>query len=105
MAKRMDFDAVREIGRGLEGVEEGRSYGTPALKVKKKLLARLRQDGDVVLVIGFDNAEMLMQTKPETFYITDHYRGYPAVLVRMSRVRAAELRDAVTMAYRHVTGK
>ncbi|HYM62420.1 MAG TPA: MmcQ/YjbR family DNA-binding protein [Thermoanaerobaculia bacterium] len=102
----MTYDTVRELGLALPGVEEGTSYGTPALKVKGKLLARLREDAEsVVLVIGFDNREMLMQMNPETFYITDHYRDYPDVLVRLSTVRRGELRDALEMAWRHVTAK
>src|SRR6478672_1654675 len=32
------FDTVRRIGLGLPGVEEGTMYGTPALKLKGKLL-------------------------------------------------------------------
>ena len=36
------FDTVRQLGRALPGVEEGLSYGTPALRVRGKLFARLR---------------------------------------------------------------
>lgn len=35
----IDFDAVREIGLALPGVEENTAYGLPALKVQGKLLA------------------------------------------------------------------
>jgi hypothetical protein len=96
----MTFDTVLEIALALPGVEEGTSYGTPALRVKKKFLARLREDGDVVFKVGFDNAEMLMMTNPAVFYTTDHYRGYPSVLVRMSRVTKKQLADVIQMAWR-----
>lgn len=39
------WDTVREIALELPDVEEGTSYGTPALKVKKKLFVRLKEDG------------------------------------------------------------
>ncbi len=42
----MTYDDVRRIGLAMPGVEEGTSYGTAALKVKKKLFVRLREDGD-----------------------------------------------------------
>ncbi len=93
------FDTVRELALALPGVEDGTSYGTPALKVKGKFMARLREDGNVVFKVGFDNAEMLMETNPRTFYTTDHYRGYPAVLVRLTRVTRGQLADVVKMAW------
>ena len=99
------FDIVRRIALALDGVEDGTSYGTPALKRKKKLMARLREDGDVVFVVGFDNAEMLMAANPEVFYTTDHYRGYPAVLVRMARATQSHITDAVRMAWHHASAK
>ena len=95
------FDDVREIALALGGVEEGTSYGTPALKRKKKLMARLREDGDVVFVVGFENAEILMRSKPDVFYTTEHYRGYPTVLVRMRRATKRQIRDAVRLAWEH----
>lgn len=76
---------MRDLALTFPGVEEGTSYGTPALKVKKKFMARLREDGDsVAFRLGFDEREILMRAKPEVFYITDHYRAYPAVLLRLS---------------------
>jgi uncharacterized protein YPO0396 len=41
----MTFDDVCAIALAWPGVERGTSYGTPALKVKGKLLTRLREDG------------------------------------------------------------
>jgi hypothetical protein len=93
------FDTVRRIMMKFPGVEEGTSYGTPSFKVKGKFILRLREDGDLALKVGFDNAEMLMTANPKTFYITDHYRGYPAVLVRMSRVTRQQLADVLEMAW------
>ena len=100
------FDTVREIGRELSGVEESTSYGTPALKVNGKLVARLKEDGEsLVLVLGFDNRDILMEANPEAFYITEHYRGYPALLAHLSRIDRAQLRDVLEMAYRFVIAK
>jgi hypothetical protein len=93
------FDTIRKIALALPHVEDGTSYGTPALKVKKKLMARLREDGDVVLIIGFDKRDMLIAARPEAFYTTDHYRDYPSVLVRLDKVTKGELRDCVRWAW------
>jgi hypothetical protein len=90
----MTFDDVCAIALLWPGVERSTSYGTPALKVKGKLLNRLREDGEtlVVLGIGFDEREMLMEAEPEVFHITPHYRDWPMVLMHLAKAdpRAVE---------------
>jgi len=95
------FDQIREIALKLPGVKDSTSYGTPALKVKGKLLARLKEDGQsVVFRVTFDQRDLLMQTKPKVFYITDHYLGYPAVLMRLGAASSKQAADIVEMAWR-----
>ncbi len=102
----LTFDDVRQIALALPGVEEGTSYGTPAFKVKGKFLSRLKEDGETLVVrIDMDEREVLMAANPEAFYITDHYRGYPAMLVRMAAVDAEELRELLEGAWRLVAPK
>jgi hypothetical protein len=97
----LTFKDVRKIALSLEKVEEGTSYGTPGFKVDGKLLARLREDGES-LVVGttFEEREEMMAAEPETYYITDHYLKYPWVLVRLSRVHSDSLRDLLSRALR-----
>ncbi len=100
------FDLIRELALKLPGVEEGTSYGTSALRVKGKFLARLKEDGQsVVFRVGFDERDLLMQTKPDVFYITDHYLGYPAVLMRLSTASEQEAADIIEMAWQLVAPK
>jgi hypothetical protein len=97
----MTYDAVRKIGLALPGVVEGTSYGTPALKVKGKLFVRLRPDLEaIVIATPFEQREELMASDPEKYFITDHYRDYPYMLVRLSKVGADEVRDLLRMAHR-----
>lgn len=85
----MTFDDVRTIALAWPCVEDGTSYGTPALKVNGKLLTRLREDGDSLVVkgVGFDEREMLIEANPNVFHLTDHYRDWPIVLVRLSKAQ------------------
>jgi hypothetical protein len=102
----LTFDDVRRMGLALPGVEEGRSYGTPALRVGKKFLARLKEDGEtLVLKIGFDERDMLIEAEPRTFHITDHYRNYPSVLVRLAHVHPPTLRRLLEQAWREAAPK
>jgi hypothetical protein len=97
------FAMVREAALALPGVEDGTSYRTPALKVRGKLLVRLKEDGEsFVLRVDFDTRDILMRADPETFYITDHYRGYPAVLVRFATLDPDEMPGLLEQAWRQV---
>lgn len=102
----MTFEDVRRIALKFPHVEDGTSYGTAALKVKKKFFVRLREDGDS-LVIGmpFEQREALMAEDPATYYITDHYLNYEYVLVRLSKVSEEALRDLLMGAYRAALAK
>ncbi len=90
----------------LPEVEISKSYGTPALKVRGKLMARLHQDGEaLVLRTELLDRQILMHADPETFYITEHYIHYPLVLVRLSTVSKAALPDLMERAWRLVAPK
>jgi hypothetical protein len=98
---RITYDDVRRMGLALPHVKESTSYGTPALKVKGKLLLRLRDDIDsIVLKMPFDRREELMAADPETYSITDHYLEYEWVLVRLSRVSWDALHELLQGAHR-----
>jgi hypothetical protein len=100
-AEPVTFDTVREIALALPGVEEGLSYGTSGFRVKGKLFARIWEDGEtLVLKIGFDEREILMKAKPATFFLTDHYIGYPSVLVRLPAIDRWELAGVIEEAWR-----
>jgi hypothetical protein len=100
------FEQVRLAAHALPGVEDSTSYGTPALKVRGKLLARLHQSGEcLVLRTDLLDREILMQSDGRVFYITDHYRDYPWILVRFSAVDRAALPDLMERAWRLVAPK
>ena len=95
------WEKVRQLALELPGAEEGTSYRTPAFKVGGKILVRLHQDGEsLVIPVDFADREMLLAEQPEVFYLTDHYLNYPLVLVRLSRVRADQLPDLLVQAWR-----
>lgn len=103
---RVTYDTVCELAARLPEVEQGTSYGTPALKVRGKLFVRLKEDGDtIVLRTDSFEREHLMSTAPQTFFITDHYRDYPWVLVRLATVDIAQLRELLEDAWRRVAPK
>jgi hypothetical protein len=100
----VSFAAVRKWALALPGVEDGLSYGTPALKVRGKFITRLREeDHSLVFILGsIDERDFLLQADPRVFFITEHYRNYPDVLVRLDTVRPSTVREMLEQAWRRV---
>jgi hypothetical protein len=95
---------ARRLLLRLANVTEGLSYGMPSFLVNGRFLARFR-DHDEVLVLQLatiGDREVLMQIDPRAFFFTDHYRDYPAVLIRLAEVPPPLFADVVEEAWRHV---
>jgi hypothetical protein len=103
----MTFDDVRKLVLAWPEVEDSTSYGTPALKVRKKMLVRLKEDGDSLVMPGVpsDEREMLVESQPKVFYFTDHYRDYPMVLIRLSKASCAAVEPFLRRRWRELASK
>jgi hypothetical protein len=107
---KINFDAVRKIALALPQVEEGTTYGSPALKIRGKLLAcipihRSAESESLAVRIDFPQREELLATHPDVYYLTDHYVNYPVVLVRLSQIRRDVLEDLLAQAWQFVAAK
>jgi hypothetical protein len=108
---------VRDLSRDLKrvkgliakakmpGVEEAPSYGMPSLKVMGKFMARVREPDVLVVMCALEEKEFLMQTNPAVYFETDHYKGWPAVLVRLSKIDDDELTHRLQVAWRRQAPK
>ena len=101
------FDDVRKIALAWPEVEDGSSYGTPALKVRKKMLVRLKEDGDSLVMPGVppDERDMLVESQPRVFYFTNHYKDYPMVLIRLSKAKRASVEPLLRRQWRTLASK
>jgi hypothetical protein len=97
--RKLSLAVIRRTVSTLPGVEEGTSYGTPAWRHKGKLLARLHQDGkSIVLKVGNETRDHLLQADPKTFFVTDHYVSYAMVLARLDQLSAGDLKKLLKRA-------
>ncbi len=95
------LDDIREVFAGFPGVKEGPSYGTPGFRVGKKLLGRMHQSEDaLVLKMEFGEREELMEARPDLYYITDHYQDYEWILIRLAKITRRVLEGHVEKAWR-----
>jgi len=88
------------FGLTLPGTEPSTSYGKPAVRVRHKaFLFPGRERGSFAVMAPIEEKELLMETDPETFWETDHYRGYPAVLVRLGSADRERIENVIRRAW------
>jgi hypothetical protein len=98
----MTWKQLCKLAGELPEVAEDYWYGTPALKVRGKAMVRLKEDQETVVFIleSVEEQESLIETRPKLYFITDHYRGYPAVLARLAKLPVREARVRLERAWR-----
>jgi hypothetical protein len=103
----VNFEVVRALGREFTDLQESTMYGSPALKLGKRLVAclaihRSAEPGSLVVRTDFEQRAALLIDDPETYYVTDHYLKHPVVLVRLARVQHDQLRELLAVGRRCV---
>jgi hypothetical protein len=106
----LDFDAVREIALALPGIEERTTSRGASLKAAGRMLACPAVHGSaepntLMVRVSIDERERMLATEPRTYYLTEHYAGYPAILVRLSRISRDSLRELLANASRQLSDK
>ena len=59
----------------------------------------------LVVRAEFEEREGLLEDAPDTYYVTDYYRPYPVVLVRLSLLNRDVLRELLTGSWRMTVEK
>ena len=98
---------LKKIALSFPGATEELSYGRPAFKIEKKFFTRLRSEDDsIVWIVGsIDERDNLIEMDPKTYFITDHYKDYPSVLVRTSRIDQTMLKKMLERRWRAIAPK
>jgi hypothetical protein len=105
------FQTVRAVARKLPGIEAATKYdGSPVLRVGGSFVAGLAthpsaEPATLVVRAAFEDRELLLEDAPEIYYLTDYYRRYPVVLVRLSRIDREALRDLLAVSRRLAVAK
>jgi hypothetical protein len=110
MPRGSKFKLVEAIGRTLPDVEATTTWGQPTLKVRGKMFVciashKSAEPDTLVVMMDVADRDALIEDDPDTYYLKEHYVGYPCVLVRLSRVHPDALRDLVVGAHRYVSAR
>jgi hypothetical protein len=93
---------VRRIALGLPETSERTYNRLPGFQVRKQLFIRVHElDGTLLVSCAtLEERNELLAAEPEKYFITPHYQGYPAVLVRLGEIDRAELTELITESWR-----
>lgn len=95
-----DWEEAVAFALALPGTELSTSYGRPAVKVGGKAFLYLgREKGSFAVASPLGEKELLIDTDPDSFWESDHYRGWPAVLVRYGSADPDRIRIVISRAW------
>ena len=106
-----NFQVVRAVGLTLPNVEATTKYdGSPVLKLGGCFMAGLAthpsaEPNTLVVRADDEEREWLIADAPGTYYLTDYYRKYPLVLVRLSHIERDALHDVLSVSWRLTSAK
>jgi hypothetical protein len=98
---------LRKVALSFPEAHEKPSYGRPSYFIAKKFLTRLRDEDDSIvwIVDTIDERDNLIELDPKTYFITEHYRDYPSVLVRIARINETMLKKMLERRFRKIAPK
>jgi hypothetical protein len=92
------LEYIRNAVKDLPGVSEKPCYSTPGFYAGKKLFARMKEDGETLVIQTYER-EKWMEDDPATFFVTDHYLNYDYMLVALKDVSPDVLSKLLTIAW------
>src|SRR5688572_10960593 len=104
------LDQVRKLAMKLPDIEEGTIHGAPSWKLRGRLLTcpaihSSAEPNSLLVNIAPEERALLLSTEPDTYYLTDHYRDDPVVLVRLSRIDLKSLEALLESAWHFLNEK
>jgi hypothetical protein len=105
--RRLTFEDIRDIALSMPEVTETTSWGMPTFKAGKTTFAvepLPRRDvvpNSLGVPMSFEERAQLLASRPDVYYLTDHWAKYPGVLVRLASIGRTELREILSAAWHY----
>jgi hypothetical protein len=86
---------ARKIMLAIPGTDERLWFNQPSVFLYDRFLAKTHHKEDAVtLQVGsMEMRDMMLEAEPQLFYITDHYRKFPFLLIRLSALTRTVLKE------------
>src|SRR3954452_20468584 len=100
------WEDVRRSALALPGAEESTSYRQPCFKVHGRPFIHVsREPGAISTRASDEDIHLLIRARPDVYFVTPHYRGWEAVLVRLDAVDEQELAGRIEDSWDYVSRK
>jgi hypothetical protein len=77
------------------------AWERPLRRTDLAALGKAAPKGSILAVhVPLDVKEMLLESEPATFFTTPHFDGYPAILLRLGKIRVRALRGLLEQSWR-----
>ena len=104
----MTWEDVRALALALPAVEEGTSWGKPALKVAGKAFAGItvRHEDAIWARCDPDERQLLVASNPDVYRLTPHFERSPGyLLIWLDHAREEDVRERLVDAWLLVAPK
>lgn len=103
--KAVAYEDIRTLALslGFPGVVEAESWGQPCLKAHGKLWYFWSpKEQAPVFKVPFEERDFLIESDPDTFFFTDHYRNHQLVLARPDRIDTDRIKANLIRVWREL---
>jgi hypothetical protein len=90
---------VRALALAQPEATEHVTYGRPSFMVRRILFAWLPEDDVLVVKVDPDERDLMEESEPDVYVVSDHHRPYPLMAVRLARVDAQRVRELLEDAW------
>lgn len=94
------WEQVVAFGLALPGAERAPYFNHEAVKLRGKAFVSPGREPDSFHVMSpHEEKSVLIETDPDTFWQTDHYRNWPGLLVRYGTEEGERIADVIRRAW------
>ncbi|HKU64959.1 MAG TPA: hypothetical protein VJQ06_07870 [Rhizomicrobium sp.] len=88
---------ARKLLLSVKGVSEGPYFGRPSVFYGESFVGRVhdREEAGALRVGTIEMRDVMLEAEPKLFYITDHYKPWPMLLVRLKTLDRVTLKQLV----------
>jgi len=99
---------ARKIALSFPGTLEKMSFGTPAIFIGKQLFVRIGTREPDTLMLGassFEARDLLIESDPAAFFVTEHFRSYKGLLARLKKLDKKTFQALLERRWREIAPK
>ncbi len=95
------FERIWKLADALHLPELVRSttHGTPSLKVRTSFMGRMKDETSFAIHCPLEEKLLLMESAPQIYFETDHYKGWPYILIYLEKISDEELSHRIKLAW------